>query len=407
MKINNRHTRCARLALRVLIGLALSVAVSFQAYSIHAQEHGGVLPDPRRPGPYPVGVTTRVYVDETRTDASSRTPRTLVTEIWYPAAEAAREMPPNRFSDFLSGHPDLGAEFVRMSDELFGTHLDLARLDEEFENFAVRDAPAAEGTWPLLISSHGNSLPRFFSTYWCDHLASHGYIVIAPDHTGNALVTAVGDQIVPFKTTWRGLSMVHRPKDISFLIDKITEIARRAEEPDAVLFGRVDLARIGVSGMSFGGYTTAEIINRDPRVKAIVPQVASLFDRTNFTTPVMVMMSTEDHSIGPRGTAKNRLYYEQSQGPRYFVELKDGGHRTYSDFFQFDPTPGNGIGRGPRMTDPDEIIDFLPRETAHEIINAYSTAFFGVHLKGEDGYRAFLAQNHYPEEIIYKSDPAD
>lgn len=406
MKINNRRTRSTRHILHVLIGLVLSVAVSIHAHSIHAQEVGEAA-DPRRPGPYPVGVTTRVYVDPSRTDASSKTPRTLVTEIWYPAAEAARAMAPNKFTDFLSGHPDLGAEFVRMSDELFGTHLDLAALDEEFENIAVRDAPAAQGTWPLLISSHGNSLTRFFSTYWCDHMASHGYIVIAPDHTGNALVTAVGDQIVPFRTTWRGLSLVHRPRDISFLIDQITEAARRADEPDAVLFGRVDTERIGVSGMSFGGYTTTEIINRDPRVKAIIPQVASLFDRTNFTTPVMVMISTEDHSIGPKGTAKNRLYYEQSRGPRYLVELKRGGHRTYSDFFQFGPEPGNGIGRGPRMTAPDEIIDFLPRETAHEIINAYSTAFFGVHLKGEGGYRAFLAENHYPEEIIYKSDPAD
>src|ERR1700741_696395 len=56
-------------------------------------------PEPLSPGPFPVGVTTTVFVDNSRTDNLTKQPRTLVTEIWYPAApmgDEARQMPKNK-----------------------------------------------------------------------------------------------------------------------------------------------------------------------------------------------------------------------------------------------------------------------------------------------------------------------
>ncbi len=57
----------------------------------------------RAAGPFPVGVTTAVLVDSNRTDAFTKEPRTLVTEIWYPATDDARQSPKNKYSDFLPG----------------------------------------------------------------------------------------------------------------------------------------------------------------------------------------------------------------------------------------------------------------------------------------------------------------
>src|SRR2546428_4090884 len=54
-------------------------------------------------GPLPIGVTTTVFVDHNRTDALTHEPRTLVTEIWYPATDDARSLPKNKYSDFLPG----------------------------------------------------------------------------------------------------------------------------------------------------------------------------------------------------------------------------------------------------------------------------------------------------------------
>src|SRR5947207_12514650 len=57
--------------------------------------------DPLGPGPLPVGVMTTVFVDKSRTDNFTKEPRTLVTEIWYPATNDARNKPKNKYSDFI------------------------------------------------------------------------------------------------------------------------------------------------------------------------------------------------------------------------------------------------------------------------------------------------------------------
>ena len=53
-------------------------------------------------GPYPVGVTSLQLDDHSRADPESAAGvRSLRTEIWYPAAEEARGLPPSKFSEFL------------------------------------------------------------------------------------------------------------------------------------------------------------------------------------------------------------------------------------------------------------------------------------------------------------------
>ena len=129
------------------------------------------LPDPTRPGPYPVGVTTIGLFDHSRTDeATQGGPRALLTEIWYPATEDTRDLPKNKASDFLVRRqlPMLN-QFPKIA---FG--MDIDKFDETFENFAVRDARVRDGKFPLVVFSHGNGGMRNQSTFWCDHLASHG-----------------------------------------------------------------------------------------------------------------------------------------------------------------------------------------------------------------------------------------
>ena len=68
---------------KLLILLGLSVCSVLSA-DVRARDYSA-------PGSYPVGVRTVVLVDKSRKDEYSGGPRTLVTEIWYPAAEEARE----------------------------------------------------------------------------------------------------------------------------------------------------------------------------------------------------------------------------------------------------------------------------------------------------------------------------
>lgn len=357
--------------------------------------------DPHPLGPYPIGVTTIAFVDHARTDPATGGPRTLLTEIWYPAVDEAKNLPKNKYSDFLMRGLVPGAyeAWEEGVNRTYKTDWTVENFDKAHKNEAVRDARIRDGKYPLIVFSHGNGGARYGYTFWADHMASHGYIVVAPDHTGNSFITIVDGKIVRYDGNNRQYAGENRPIDVSFLI---TEMGRLNAGADSRFAGRVDMDRVGAAGMSFGGFTTIHVINTDDRIKAALAMAPVWRERTNYTTPIMMMIGTEDKTIGVRGNDNNRKYYEESKGPRYLVEIKDAGHFTFTDVFQIQKNFGDGIGTGVRITKEGEPVTFLSMEKSYDIINSYSVAFFGLHLKEEKEYAEFLAKNHYPQEVEYK-----
>lgn len=360
-----------------------------------ARSGAETLPDPTKAGAFPVGVTTTVCVDRTRDDKICGGPRTLVTEIWYPATEESRNLPKNKFSDFMfrGQVKDLDGSLKEFFSE------GLAEVDKRFQNKSIRDAQPRDGKFPLIVFSHGNGGVRAQNAYWCEHLASHGYIVLSPDHTGNCAATVVNGKVIRYNPGSMALAAKDRPKDVSFLLDRAEAFARGE---DSRFAGRIDLEHIGVAGHSFGGFTSAAIIEKDPRVDAIIPMTPVWPVRTNYTTPVLIYVATEDKTIGAFGNQQVRQRFDESKGPAYFVEVPDGGHFTFTEMFQLNPNFGDGIGKGKRITKPEEEVAYLPMAISYEIAQSYSTAFFGVYLKGQAGYKEFLHANHYGDKIIYK-----
>lgn len=345
-------------------------------------------------GPYSVGVTTTVLVDNSRDDESTKGPRTIMTEIWYPSTDLAKQFPKNKFSDFLLKGTHKGiATAVKMAFQV-----DLDEVDRNYKNEAFRDAPVADGSFPLIVFSHGNGGFRMQSTFWCEHLASHGYIVVSPDHTGNAAATVVDGKLILGSGKFREQSAVDRPLDVSFIIDTMTKWTGGA---DSRFTGKIDVEKIGVGGHSFGGYTSTLVADSDERVDAIVPMAAVSPDRVTFDTPVLTVIATEDGTIGERGNAVIRDYYKNSKGPRYSVEFIDGGHFSFSDMGQFQPNYGDGIGTGKRITRDEEVV-FTPMEQIIRYTNGYSTAFLNKFVKGETdaSLDEYLDSNIAPEGLI-------
>src|SRR5262249_58892108 len=135
---------------------------------------------------------------------------------------------------------------------------------------AYRDVAHAPGTFPVVLFSHGNDGIRFQSFFFAAHLASHGFIVATPDHHGNTFVDSLLGIVDPNVA-------VNRPLDMSFLIDQLLAFDA---EPGNFFDSAIDPGRIGMSGHSFGGYTTFAVAGgtfalgtfRDPRIRAIFPQ---------------------------------------------------------------------------------------------------------------------------------------
>jgi dienelactone hydrolase len=368
------------------------VAILVCAFSIQISTFAAS--NPEELGPYPVGVTTTVLVDNARQDDATKGPRTTMTEIWYPSTELGEEFPRNKFTDYLLKGTHVGiATAVKMA---FG--VDIADLDKNYENIAFRDAPVAEGKFPLVVFSHGNGGFRMQSVFWCEHLASHGYIVVSPDHTGNSAATVVNGKLVLHNAQAREQSAIDRPLDVSYIIDTMTKWNAGA---DSRFTGKIDLDKIGAGGHSFGGYTSTLVADSDDRVDAIVPMAAVSPDRKTTDTPVLTVIATEDDTIGAEGNARIREYYEGSTGPRYSIEFLDGGHYSFSDMAQFQPDFGDGIGTGKRITN-GEPVTYLPINVIHRITNGYTTAFLDKYVKGDDdpALDAYLTGNQGDSGVL-------
>lgn len=105
---------------------------------------------------------------------------------------------------------------------------------------------------------------------------------------------------------------------------------------DSRFSGRVNVNMTALTGMSFGGWTTAACLElKDPRVKAAVlmrpgrsawdpsalrcPSLMSAQgrltrERTNLETPLMMMLGCEDVVIGSEGNEACRQYARYPEG---------------------------------------------------------------------------------------------
>ncbi len=346
-----------------------------------------------RPGPFAVGVRTLVLVDESRDDAFTGGKRTLVTEVWYPATDAAREGPRTRFAEFFGEYRERAERVLRRP---------FVEIEPRFSSLARRDAaprkPPADARYPLIVFSHGNGGFRHQNVAQVEHLASHGHVVVSPDHTGNSRLSPLPDGAVGYDRRGRKTSAEDRPRDVSFLIDRF--LAESASE-ESWLSGAIDGERIGVVGHSFGGYTACSVALSDPRVRAIVPMTVALagVGKGPADVPTLVFIGEHDRTIGALGNAASRGYFLGCPAAKYLVTLRRGGHFTFCDMAVLDPRYGDGIGSGRGLD--GETMEFVPVALAREIINAYTLAFLERHLGGDEDAARFLSENRYPEEVDY------
>lgn len=324
------------------------------------------LPEPT--GPYPVGTTKLHLVDRTRPETftpNASDHRELMIQVWYPA----QMEPGDRLATYLEDMP-----FLYSHLSLVRTH---AHLDVPISN--------AQSSYPVLIFSHGYIGYVEQNLTQMEELASHGYVVCSIAHTYHAIATVFPDgRVVPVDSTvakdfMKGNSPTQDiyaehlriwTDDTLFLIDELESI--QAGEKESMFVGKLDMARLGIFGVSFGGVTAVQVCSIDNRCQAGINLDAGLpRDYTGLPRdsplkkPFMFMLNEDRaHYMRPAlGAVENAAYGVTVLGATHF-DFADVA--LYSPVLKF--TKAFGPIDGCRMV---------------EIINDYTLAFFDKHLKGE------------------------
>src|SRR5258708_19447850 len=130
-------------------------------------------------------------------------------------------------------------------------HCRVLRTTPPVQQAAVRDAAIQPGSYPLVLYSHTSLGHRRQSTFLCTHLASHGFVVAAADHTGNTF----GD-LVARARAGTTLSPTEREALIQRIIaDRIPDLRALADSllvpTNADISAQIAVARIALCCSSF------------------------------------------------------------------------------------------------------------------------------------------------------------
>jgi len=237
-------------------------------------------------GTYGVGNHVYTFVDSSRStpangDAPALATRTLPVEVWYPTAM-----------------PTDGAQL---------------------------DAPRAHGKFPLILHSHGFMDSKEGESYITEHLASHGYIVAAPDYPLSHGGAPGGPTIA---------DTANQPLDARFVIDQVLALSA---DGSSLLAGAVDEQRIAASGLSLGGLTTLLLAfhptSRDPRLRAALTMAAPSCMLTSSFFPhaqlPLLMVHGDSDLIVP--IAENALRtFPELRPPGELAVLKNGSHTAFA-----------------------------------------------------------------------------
>ena len=340
-------------ALLILCFFALTMLVG------GVQSQADALPPLNEPGPYGVLLTKMTFTDESRGDWQ------LETRLWYPG-DKTQGTPTSATSPVLkSGPPDRSG------------------------------AP-----YPLIIFSHGwtGTSSDFGKTKTL--LASHGYVIAAPQHHDNEPYSHV---------------FVDRPLDIMTVLNGLAAIG------EGDMAGMIDTNNVGLMGYSSGGAAVFQMLGLlsdpvhvadrcaeypalsteecmyqgaledtiayraqlglqdstdgrwmpfgDERIRAVMAMDPCEFELTSedmlasVFTPTMILHGTNDPYCDYEGNAVRSYSYLGTED-RYLISLVSAGHFGAADF---------------------------------DTMQHFATAFFGKYLQGDAAYDPYLTPENLPD----------
>ena len=338
-------------------------------------------------GPYPVGVQTITVIDSERD-------RTFPVEVWFPLT------------------PGTTGELARYTF-VTGDYFESARAIT-----ADADMASTDGPFPLVVYSHGSGGIRYIHSDYTETIASHGYVVIAPDHPGNTSIERVlGSGDKPAQIA------VNRPGDVIAAIDAFLDPEHPRTGPFVPL---IDGDNIAVTGHSFGGFTTYAVASGyenplgsspvDERVDALIPIAPAVGDGSSaglltnellagIELPTLIIAGTDDKTT-PVDPNVETAWSASNASPHHRLELVAAEHQTFTDLCDYvEVLPGredaNPLVVETIVTMSNEGCSEgdMPIERAKELTNTFAVTFLDAVFKGGEMFNGDSYE--LPDDIIF------
>lgn len=422
----------ARAALVILAGvvLALTPLASWMFPLFN-------LPPPS--GAFGIGTTEFHFVDNSRREMHKANPinkRELIVRVWYPA-----EIDPSLTPAVYWPHAAQMAPAINESVWPFGSML---RHLDQIPTHAFTDAPVAgsivtagaepqaPATYPVLVFSFGLGMGYAGqNTALMEELASRGYVIFAIEHAYDGLATVFPDghvatfaaegyeghdpepsaqflkeaeglmnsQDIPALLEMLPRIIKEQPgdsevgqywfdvwsKDQRFVMDQIEQLQSGALASQ--LAGHLQLDRLGVFGMSFGGSASAATCAVDSRCKAgmNLDGFRAVSIRNPPQQSPFMYFSNEMLSL-------NIVFLAQDLNDRYFVKVHGSQHWDFTDFPLLSPLV--------KLLGETGSID---TQRMLSLTNAYVAAFFDQYLAGKPSALLQGSSKDYPEvQLVFR-----
>ena len=332
--------------------------------------------DPFSRGGFPVGVRTQQALDTARN-------RQFPCEIWYPAAAQ-----------------HTGEDLAPETQDVFTVAPTVKRRTQA----AVRDATSRPGKYPLVLYSHPSGAHRRSATFLCTHLCSHGYLVAALDHSevvAPELARKAGESEEQKLARWDAV-IASRIPDIRFLLHYVQKTS--ALEPQT----KIDSARIGIVGHSFGAWTALAVNDVEHSIRAVIalapggtskPRPGILPVKLSFKwgrdVPTLYLVAENDvalplsgmYEIFDRTPATKRMVILRRADHMHFVDNVEEMHEMFRQM----ATPSAEVAAMQKEMPP--ISELCSGEHANLFVRGLTLGHFDAVLRDRDEARRFLAGN--------------
>lgn len=315
---------------------------------------------------------------------TSRTGRSRTVDVWYPVSPRA--------TGPLSLY--VGPDFSKLAST----------------SRALDGVPVAKGgPFPLVVYSHGSGALRFIATFFTETLASHGFVVISADHTGDTVTDLFEGH--PSLPEQEPETIASRAADVRMIVNGVLT---RSNTRGDLLYRAVDPRRIGITGHSYGGLTAfATVAGRaaddgtaippDRRFKAIVtmdatPNLLAPDDLARIRVPTL---SIAGEDLTPGGAS---FWYQTRARPFAELRIDRADHNVFTDICRYQELTADAPEVPPLVV---AYIDSLANgacypphlgpDEVHLLTNRYAIAFLLRHLAGDRRYAGYLIPRHGTE----------